>query len=84
MPTIRATTTKALASPCTSSSVLASRAALTGASARPNPKPQSTSGMLDEKLSRVSSSQVVIQPKPPAAHAMPTAVTTPAGRVRVR
>ena len=84
MPTMRATTTRALARPCTSWWVLASRAALTGARASPKPKPHSTSGMFEEKLSRVSSCQVVIQPKPPAAQAMPTAVTTPDGTWRVR
>ena len=40
--------------------VLDSSAAFTGASARPNPKPHTTSGMFDEKLSSVSSCQVVI------------------------
>ncbi len=40
--------------------------------------------MFEEKLSRVSSCHVVIQPKPPAAQAMPAAVTTPDGTRRVR
>src|SRR5919112_59761 len=44
MPTMRATTSSALAMPCTASAVAASSAALTGASARPKPRPPSTSG----------------------------------------
>jgi hypothetical protein len=43
--------------PCTSSSVLASRAALTGARASPNPKPPSTSGTWRSGVSSVVSPQ---------------------------
>ena len=82
MPTIRATTTSALASPCTSSSVLASSAALTGARASPNPKPPSTQrDVRREALAGVSSSQRGHQhERRRRRSAMPTAVTTPAGR----
>ena len=78
MPTIRATTTMALARPCTSSSVLARIAPLIAGRASPNPKPPTTSGMVDDTASRESMSHWVIQMKLAAARSMPTAVTSPA------
>ena len=84
MPTIRATTTSALTTPCADVAVLASRAALTGASASPKPSPASTSGMLISWLSSECAPQCVIHTKPTVASAMPPAQTTPAGSRRVR
>ena len=65
------------ATPCTSGSVAASTAALTGASASPKPKPQITSATLDDGSCRVSRPQRDISAKPTADSAMPTAVTSP-------
>ena len=84
IPTIRATTTIAVETPCTSGSVLARMAAFTGASASPKPKPQMTSAMLEDGSCRVSTSHRDISAKPTADIAMPTAVTSPALRVRIR
>ncbi len=84
MPTIRETTTNAVATPCTSSSVKASRAALTGASARPKPRPPTTSATLATGSSSVVRPQRVISTKPVAAISMPMAVTTPGDRKRIR
>ena len=69
------------ARPCTSSSVLASRAALTGASASPKPNPPSTRARGDRLSSEVSPQRdISTNPPPPAA--IPAAVTTPAGTLR--
>ena len=84
MPTIRETTTKALATPWTSSSVEASRAALTGASASPKPSPPVISARLAIGSSIVVSPQRVISTKPVAASSIPTAVTRPGERKRMR
>ena len=62
----------------------ASTAALTGASASPKPKPQITSAMLDDGSSRLSMPQRDIRKNPVADMAIPTAVTSPALRVRTR
>ena len=67
MPTIRATTTNAEARPCTASSVVARTAALTGARARPKPKPPSTSGTVATQLSSAVSPHSLIHTKPTAA-----------------
>ena len=77
MPTIRATTTSALVMPCTSSAVVASTAALTGASARPNPKPPSTSGTLGRGAPGLVCPTGHEQERH-GAQAIPAAVTTPA------
>ena len=77
MPTIRATTTSADDSPCTLGSVCARTAALTGASARPKPNPQTTSAMLEDGSSRLSMPHRDIRKKPVADIAIPTAVTGP-------
>ena len=68
----------AVETPCTSSSVLARIAALTGASASPKPKPQITSGSVATGLSQATrGSQLAIRGSRPRHIAMPTAVTTP-------
>ena len=79
MPTIRATTSRALATPWTPASVLASSAALTGASARPKPKPDIASTTEADRWCSESKPQSAINQKPRAASTIPTAVTTPAG-----
>ena len=71
MPTIRATTTSALARPWTSSSVLASSAALTGASASPKPKPPSSSGTSGRGSRGCPAPSVAISRKPAAAQRHP-------------
>ena len=79
IPTIRATTTIAVDRPCTSWSVAASTAALTGASASPKPKPQRTSGMFDDGVLEGVEVPGAHQDEADGRIAIPTAVTTPAG-----
>ena len=79
IPTMRATTSSALATPCAPASVLASRAALTGARARPKPKPDIARTTEAETWCSDSKPQSAMNQNPSAASTMPTAVTTPAG-----
>ena len=55
-----------------------SRAAFTGAIARPIPSPAATSGTVATGLSSASNGHCDIHPKPTAETAIPRAVTTPA------
>ena len=64
IPTIRATTSRALVTPCTASAVLASRAALTGASARPKPRPVIASTADADRWFSESRPQPAISQKP--------------------
>jgi hypothetical protein len=84
IPTIRATTTDALARPWTPASVAARAAAFTGARARPKPNPPTTSGIVAGHPDSEVRSQRLIQTKDAAARAMPAAVIAPAAYLRVR
>ncbi len=84
IPTIRATTSSALVTPCTASEVLASSAALTGASARPKPSPVIASTADADRWFNESGPQPAISQKPTVASTIPSPVITPARRCRTR
>ena len=82
MPTVRATTASALAVPWTSDRVTASRTALTGAIARPKPRPAAARTTIDQTPSSDRSPQPVIATKATAASAIPAPATTRGGTTR--
>ena len=80
MPTIRETTSSALVTPCTLSAVLASRAALTGASASPKPSPVGGEDGRGRQVRRSDSGpQPAISRKPMAASSIPQRRRGPGG-----
>src|SRR5690606_27019025 len=80
LPTVRDTTRSALVTPWTSSSVAESNAALTGTIASPTPSPPSASGTVATGSRSESTPHWDIHAKLTQDAAIPTAVTTPAGR----
>src|SRR6266545_752223 len=83
MPTMRATTTSALASPWLSSGVAARIAELTGEMARPNPKPHASSTRVAGRWRSESRSQPAIRTNITPARASPAQVIQPSPKRRV-